>query len=59
MRKAYEIPGIVNSLRTDVENGSISIRQAAVELASANHIPYIDEELAMKKLGIYEKEKSK
>ena len=44
--KAFEIPSILSSLRSDVESGLITIRQAAIELYEAGWMNWVDEEKA-------------
>ena len=43
---AFEIPSILTSLRNDIEEGHITIRQAAVELCEAGWMNFVDEERA-------------
>lgn len=44
--KAFEIPSILSSLRSDIEEGRITIRQAAVELCESGWMNWVDEEKA-------------
>jgi len=40
--KAFAIPNIIDSLKRDIENGSITLDEAAKELYYAGWINYID-----------------
>lgn len=42
MKKNYDVKTILESLKEDVENGKISIREAAVELHKAGWTNFID-----------------
>lgn len=42
--KPFEIPNILQSLRTDVESGVITIHEAAEELHRAGWSNFVDEE---------------
>lgn len=42
--KPFEIPNILQSLRTDVESGIITIHEAAEELYRAGWSNFVDEE---------------
>ncbi|MDD6059792.1 MAG: hypothetical protein PUB97_05335 [Ruminococcus sp.] len=55
MKKAFEIPNIRESLKSDVEHGKISLEEAAKELYKANFTPYIDEQLTIDILGLSNK----
>ena len=44
--EAFDIPGILTSLRQDVEAGRITIQDAAAELHGAGWMNCIDEEKA-------------
>ena len=55
MRKtAFEIPNILESIKTDVSCGNITIREAAEELHRAGWMNYIDEDKAKALLKIEE-----
>ena len=50
--KPFEIPNILQSLKMDVENGLISVNEAAEELYNAGWSNFIDEEKAIRLLGL-------
>ena len=52
------IPSILESLRADVENGKITIRDAAEELHEAGWTNYIDEEKTMSLLHLASEQKA-
>ncbi len=54
--KAFEIPDILESLKSDVVSGKITIREAADELYRSGRMNYIDEEKAKRLLHLEEQE---
>ena len=53
MRKEpFPIKNILDSLREDVQNGTISLSQAAEELHRAGWSNYIDEDVALRKESV-------
>lgn len=50
MKKNYNVKTILESLKEDVENGKISIREAAVELHKAGWTNFIDIDVTRKLL---------
>lgn len=51
-KNAFNIPNTLESLRTSVKNGEITILQATEELCKAGWMNYIDEAKAKRLLGI-------
>lgn len=47
-----QIKNIFDSLRDDVLNGEMTLKEAAVELYESGHITYIDEEAARLRLHL-------
>lgn len=52
--KPFNIPSILESLKTDVSSGKITIREAAEELHVAGWMNFIDEDKAKTLLKIKE-----
>ena len=52
MRKPFEIPNILESLKADVESGEITLREAAEELYKAGWMNFVDEEKAKRLLRL-------
>lgn len=48
----YAIPNILQSLKSDVENGVRTLRQAAMELCEAGWMNFVDEEKAKRLLHL-------
>lgn len=51
-KNTFHIPGILDSLRADVESGKITLREAAMELHMAGWVNFVDEEKAKRLLRV-------
>lgn len=51
-QKPFDIPSLKESVKSDYENGLISLRQAAIEFYKASYTNFIDVKYARKALGL-------